>query len=730
MAEGDSVTAKVDALAKSIDAADKSAEFFKAALSQMSTALAAAKAASADADAALAAGNAQYAELETNALRAAKALERANAKGFVPLDVKKQAEETKAALDAYTGQLAALEVTAKNARTSQDALAISLAATRDKAKAAEDAEAALSAAEKQAAKDAADAAAKQEAALRAPHDAAKAAAKEIGDFRGSIGTLPGPLGKLANAALAPAQGFQKLQAAFGASRAMSVLAVAGIAAVAVAVVALTAALAAGVVKIAAWAVELGDATRSAQIASEAFAVMNPELADLPFAAVAKETQLATGELQGLAKQLQAAGVAAADMPEALRAAAMAQKLLGAGAVQDFVDQLKAAPDAVREISDESTSKLAGLMARQLQGLDAQTERLHQNIGGLFGSLDIDPALEGLGKMVDLFDQNTAAGEALQILFKSIFQPIIDAASTAFTAVEAFYLGVMIGAMKLYIAIKPTIKAFKEFFGLDAFGLEFSFETITDLGEQLAPVLIAIAAVLGGALAIAFGTIAAIVAVQIGIWYGLVKAVKAVVAVFEFLAITVPKYVAGAIADVVKYLTGVDLRSIGSNMIAGLVAGIKNAAGAVISAITGVVGSAIAAASNLLRIGSPSKVFEDIGQYTGEGFAGGIEDTTDAAHGAIASMVSPTEAMDQAAMSGDVAALERLQGLDAAAAPAAAAAAPAGAPAAAAAAGSSKTVTLYNPVINLGAGTAKEQAQEFVTWITELLEGDAAQAAGA
>ena len=65
-------------------------------------------------------------------------------------------------------------------------------------------------------------------------------------------------------------------------------------------------------------------------------------------------------------------------------------------------------------------------------------------------------------------------------------------------------------------------------------------------------------------------------------------------------------------------------SAGRDLIMGMVNGVKAAAGALIGAVTGVVGSAINKAKALLHIGSPSKVFRQIGVWTMQGFGNGIE----------------------------------------------------------------------------------------------------------
>lgn len=66
-------------------------------------------------------------------------------------------------------------------------------------------------------------------------------------------------------------------------------------------------------------------------------------------------------------------------------------------------------------------------------------------------------------------------------------------------------------------------------------------------------------------------------------------------------------------------------SIGSNIIQGLVNGVTGAAGKLIDAVKGAVGNAIEGAKNLLGIHSPSRVFREIGQYTMQGAALGVDD---------------------------------------------------------------------------------------------------------
>ena len=69
-------------------------------------------------------------------------------------------------------------------------------------------------------------------------------------------------------------------------------------------------------------------------------------------------------------------------------------------------------------------------------------------------------------------------------------------------------------------------------------------------------------------------------------------------------------------------------SIGSNIVQGMINGVTGAAGRLIGAVKGAVGNAIDGAKKLLGIHSPSRVFREIGRYTMQGAALGVDDDAD------------------------------------------------------------------------------------------------------
>ena len=80
-------------------------------------------------------------------------------------------------------------------------------------------------------------------------------------------------------------------------------------------------------------------------------------------------------------------------------------------------------------------------------------------------------------------------------------------------------------------------------------------------------------------------------------------------------------------DALKFLKSIDLRQIGRDIINGLIGGIKDMTSNAIEAITGVVDGIVDKAKSLLKIKSPSRVMMEIGKWTAEGLAVGIEKST-------------------------------------------------------------------------------------------------------
>jgi len=358
-------------------------------------------------------------------------------------------------------------------------------------------------------------------------------------------------------------------------------------------------------------------------------------------------------------------------------------------------------------------------------LATQTDRLASNFDDLFSGLNIEPVIDGMTILADLFDRNTAAGDAMSSAFEAIFQPIVDNATVAAQAVEAFVLGFLIGATKLYISLKPIIKGIAEFFGFDDPSLALSFETITDVGKALAPVILGVVA----AFTLAVGAVAAIVTV-IG---GFIALLAGLPAILVHVGVSIVSGIVDAFTKAVEFVRGLDFVQMGLQMMQGLASGIVNGAGAVVSAITNAAKGAINAAKAALGIASPSKAFAEIGMFTGEGFTTGVEAENDNAQAALTDLVSPVAAINEAkavaatvapAPALGVAPMSSSAKLDDAQTSASSASIPSAVEAPAPASGDGTRVTITGPFIFNGVKDA-EHAEELISEaLTNLLEGDA------
>ena len=142
-----------------------------------------------------------------------------------------------------------------------------------------------------------------------------------------------------------------------------------------------------------------------------------------------------------------------------------------------------------------------------------------------------------------------------------------------------------------------------------------------------PVLGTAFAALTGPIGIAIGAIVAIIAIGVALYKNWDEVKAAAQKLWENLkqkfneikeAITKP------VKDAIQTIKDINLVEVGKNMIQGLINGIKNMISKVKEAIGSVVSTVTSGIKKALKIESPSKVMEEMGEYTAEGFAVGIK----------------------------------------------------------------------------------------------------------
>lgn len=512
-----------------------------------------------------------------------------------------------AASEAADQKQAAIAQSIKDAEAAAKAEAAAVAeAAAEKAKAEElAAKAAEAAAEKQAKAAEAESLKKMAEDAKALEEASIAAAKALeeqafkrGDFEDladGAKKLGGPLGRIADVAGDTSEGLGKLASSVGVLGAATAVAV-------VAVVAIAAAIGAAAVAVLKWSVSMADANRNQKLLSAGIAGSVEGGVELEATVKRLERRLpqTSDELRTMAADLAKSGLRGQELSDALEDSATKAA------------ELKWGPD----------------FAKGAVSIDKLTTRLRANFSGLFGALNIDKLLEGLGSLVDLFDETSATGRAIKVVFESVFQPLIDGLASLAPAIVRGFIQFEIWVMKALIAVKP-------------FG-----STLLMLGKLIGVAMLAVAAVIGVVVANLLLTSAAAGVLVGGIVYLGAKLVELTMWFMDMASkgiVAVVNAFASLGKAVWDFLSQLSLVQMGTDLVTGLAQGITNAAGAVVSAITGVVDGAIGKAKSLLGIASPSKVFEALGQNTGEGMVQGVEGSTGAVQGSIESMVAPPDA---------------------------------------------------------------------------------------
>ncbi len=417
----------------------------------------------------------------------------------------------------------------------------------------------------------------------------------------AFGKLGGPLGQVGQQASGFASGLQKMSksiGAFGPYVAAAVIAVALAAAIGVATLA-----------IAKFAITSADTARTSALLSAGIArsVEGGAQLDKTIEGLGNTVPLTREELTSMASDLANTGLRGDALSASLETAAVKAA------------KLKYGPD----------------FAKQMLSLDSQSRKLKANVTGIFSGLKIEGLLEGLSKLVALFDSTSATGKAMKVVFESLFQPIVDGITAMIPKVVSGFIQFEILLLKAAIAVKPFTSK------IEMLGVAILVIAAIVVGTFLVALALAVAPIV---IAIAFTTLL----VAGLIWLGQAIAGLATQAIAfgaSLYAGVVSAFdsVTAKIHEVIDYLTNTSLLQIGTDMVMGLVNGITGAGGAIFKAMTGAVSGAIDGAKKLLGIASPSKVFAEIGMNTAEGMAGGVDDHAGKVQGSLEDMVSPPDA---------------------------------------------------------------------------------------
>lgn len=344
-------------------------------------------------------------------------------------------------------------------------------------------------------------------------------------------------------------------------------------------------------------------------------------------AIVAITQIkSAGKLQGdELNQLAEAGVGASEVYKQLG------KILGKTVPEVIkmkeagkIDSDTAIKGIMAAIAETTGSKKPGELGKKIanETLGGLLEKL-KNFGGIAMDTIAEKVAPAFMKLKPILDdvmnalQSPGAKKAIDDIAAGV-SAIFSATVAAWPAIKQFTAGLLEGLAPL----KSMISGFASMLGplFKALGIDAkdAASGARLFGQALA-LVIGAAVMLAGLLA---GVVAVFVAIPAAITGAAVAIGLTIGAIINWL-VALPGRIAataGAIASAALQL--------GSDIISGLVNGITAGAARVIEAVKGVAQGAISAAAMTLKIGSPSKVFAELGGFMAEGMALGIGDGAD------------------------------------------------------------------------------------------------------
>ncbi len=296
-------------------------------------------------------------------------------------------------------------------------------------------------------------------------------------------------------------------------------------------------------------------------------------------------------------------------------------------------KIKAA-DGINALSAVIDKKFGALAKKQAMDFGVQMQRLRDNIGKLFADVDTGPFLDGLSRIVDLFDQANPSGKALRDVLKATFDGLFRAADVVIPYVELGLLGLELIALKLLNAFKPVAKQLGLTFGGDALSKQ----------EAMSKTLLLVADGIGK-VAGWLGEIMAKKPAIDGLIQGFSLLLAPVIWVAKMLAnVTAALFLLGvAVTAAGAWLLGLGQMAVeaGTNFVAGLINGITGSAGRLVESVKSMGTSALNAFKQTFGIASPSKVMMKMGDYLTLGVAAGIDRSAPVANDNMRDMLSVT-----------------------------------------------------------------------------------------
>lgn len=445
--------------------------------------------------------------------------------------------------------------------------------------------------------------------------------------------------------------------------------VTGFAALTAAAAALTVALVAGLGKLGSFILGAANAARSAGLLREAVAgsALNADALGTQVDALARKLPTAKGALNELAVSLAKGGIQGQTLVDTFNAVGQASSALGddvGSKLREFVErgrlsqvfaispqelqgtglafediaqslakQMRVGVDKARAALVEGRVKLAdgaaamrkavedkfgNLNLRKMLDLNVLAAKFKERLASLTSGVKLDKLLVGLNQLTMLFDESTVTGQGIKSLITLLGNGLGATLQALMPLAKGFFQGMVIATLQLTNAALRLYIRFKDSFGANGLLKDVSlFNLAIDAGKAALYGVVALVGVLGVAAA----------------------ALAAPFLALQAIFVTLPRYGEELGTKIREFFLNADWKQLGTAIVTGLIDGLKAGARKLADAVTGLGHTVRKAFENKLEIGSPSKVFEEYGANTVEGYQRGIEGSTPEAAQALNDMAS-------------------------------------------------------------------------------------------
>jgi hypothetical protein len=252
-------------------------------------------------------------------------------------------------------------------------------------------------------------------------------------------------------------------------------------------------------------------------------------------------------------------------------------------------------------------------------LDVVAKKFKDSLAGLTSDVNLEPLLAGIKELASLFDSSTVSGRVLKTMITDFGNLTSKVFAALVPVVKDFVLEFEIQLLKFGTSALKAAIWLRDTLGID----------VSKLGEKLKDTTVGI-----DAARVAFALMA-------GAAVSLAATVAVVVAVADGTYIAWKK-MTGAVVDAYNFIKGLSWSDLGKSIVDGMVAGIENGTKRVIDAVKNIGSAARDGVKDALGIHSPSEVFKQLGQQSGEGFRVGLDDSAPRIQASASQVIDPAK----------------------------------------------------------------------------------------